>query len=466
MTTQVGRAGGVASTRGAEESPGRGGSMLVGVVGLILLVLVSPSLSSAFGSAYETWGAVILAPILVAITLPMLARQSAREDDRKLFWILVLALAFKLIGALIRHYVAFDVYGGAADAASYHNWGVELAPQLRQGDFDTVLPSLTSTDFIRFFTGLVYALIGPSRLGGFLFYSWLGFLGLFFFYRAFRVAIPEGRGRSYAWLVFFLPSLVFWPSSIGKEAWMMLTLGIATYGAARILSGASARGLFPFGLGLWLAAIVRPHIAGLLAISMGAAYFLKRPERQLGPIGPIVKMLGLAVLAVVAALLVAKADEFLQDSGIDTGPGVTSVLEQTAERTRQGGSEFAPSILESPARAPEAVFAVLYRPFLTDAHNAQSALAALEGTFLLGLTLLRLRWVLNAARSMRRISYAGFALVYTGLMILALSSIGNFGILVRQRVQLLPLFIVLLLIPPREKGEEDKNEAKAELARV
>jgi hypothetical protein len=47
-----------------------------------------------------------------------------------------------------------------------------------------------------------------------------------------------------------------------------------------------------------------------------------------------------------------------------------------------------------------------------------------------------------------------------------LSSIGNFGILVRQRVQLLPLFIVLLLIPPREKREEEEARAEAELARV
>jgi hypothetical protein len=441
--------------------------MLIGAVGLILLALVAPSLASAMGGAYGAWGAVLLVPVLVALTLPMLARQSARENDRRLFWILVLALAVKLIGALIRDYVAFDVYGGVADAASYHQWGVELAPQLRQLNFDTILPTLTGTDFIRFFTGLVYAVFGPSRLGGFLFYSWLGFVGLFFFYRAFRIAVPEGRARGYAWLIFFLPSLVFWPSGIGKEAWMMFTLGIAAFGAARILSGATARGLLPFGLGLWLAAIVRPHIAGLMAISMGAAYFLKRPERRLGPIGPIVKTLGLAVLALVAALLVVRADEFLEDSGINTGPGVTSVLEQTAERTSQGGSQFAPSILESPARTPEAVFAVLYRPFLTDATNAQSALAALEGTFVLGLTLVRLRWLLHAFRSMRRVSYVGFAFVYSGLMILALSSIANFGLLVRQRVQLLPLFLVLLLLPPREKTEdEDEQVSRGELARA
>jgi uncharacterized membrane protein YhaH (DUF805 family) len=463
MTARMARAEGISTTGGGKETTG--GSMLIGAIGVIVLVLVAPSLASAMGSAYGTWGAILVAPVLLAITLPILARQAAREEDRTLFWILALALVFKLVGALVRDYVAFDVYGGSADATHYHEWGLELAPQFRQGDFDTGLESLVSTDFIRFFTGIVYAIIGPTRLGGFLFYSWLGFLGLFFFYRAFRIAVPEGRGRSYAWLLFFLPSLLFWPSSIGKEAWMMFALGIAAFGAARILSGSSARGFVPFGIGLWLAALVRPHIAGLLALSMAAGYFLKRPERALGPVGPVVKTLGLAVLAIVAGFLVLQADEFLQESGINTGTGVTSVLEQTAERTEQGGSQFAPSILESPARTPEAVASVLFRPFVTEAHNAQSALAALEGTFILILTLVRLRWMFHALRSVRRLSYVGFAFVYTGLMILAFSSIANFGLLARQRVQLLPVFLVLLLIPPRQKEEDAGDDRETRLAR-
>src|SRR5205085_1758787 len=85
-------------------------------------------------------------------------------------------------------------------------------------------------------TGLIYAVIGPTQLGGFLVYAWLGFLGLVLFYRAFRIAFPEGDHRRYARFLFLLPSLLFWPSSIGKDAWMVLMLGIAAYGAARVLS--------------------------------------------------------------------------------------------------------------------------------------------------------------------------------------------------------------------------------------
>lgn len=83
-------------------------------------------------------------------------------------------------------------------------------------------------------TAMLYSLIGPAWLGGFLVFSFVGFWGLFFFYKAFRAGLLEGDAVSYAKLVFFLPSLVFWPSSIGKEAVMMLAIGVSSFGAAKI----------------------------------------------------------------------------------------------------------------------------------------------------------------------------------------------------------------------------------------
>jgi hypothetical protein len=42
----------------------------------------------------------------------------------------------------------------------------------------------------------------------------------------------------------------------------------------------------------------------------------------------------------------------------------------------------------------------------------------------------------------------GFALAASALFTLILSSLGNFGYLARQRVQLLPFYFVLLCTPP------------------
>jgi len=429
--------------------------LTVTAFGLALICAwVAALLALTVSQGYETSAPLFLIPVLVALSLPALMRQAHREESATLLWLLVAALVLKLGSALVRHYVAFDVYGGAADAAAYHERGVELSEAFRDGNFHTGLYSLTSTNFIRFLTGVIYTVIGPSRLGGFLFYSWLGFWGLFFFYRAFTVAVPEGRTSSYRGVVLFLPSLLFWPSSIGKEAWMMFALGIAAYGAARVLSGATLKGLAGAALGLWLAALVRPHVAGMMALALAAAYLLRRPRKELRQLAPLAKMLALSILALAALYLILRTDRFLMESGIDTAGGVSSVLTDVGERTSSGGSEFdsGPS-LGSPSRAFLGVGTVLFRPFPFEAHNLQAFAASLEGIFLLLLSLVRLPWAIAAFRSWRRQPYVVFALAYVGMFVVAFSTVANFGLLARQRVQLLPVYLVLFSIPPRKEAE-------------
>jgi hypothetical protein len=164
---------------------------------------------------------------------------------------------------------------------------------------------------------------------------------------------------------------------------------------------------------------------------------------------------GLAALVVVAFLLLSRTDDFLKRSAIHTQSGVTGVLRQTTERTEQGGSSFAPSILESPTRAPVAVVTVLYRPFILEVHNPQAFAASIETGFLLVLTLIRWRSLVAVVRSLRRRPYVAMALVYTGLFVLAFSGFANFGLLARERAQLLPMFLVLVCLPSRASDDTD-----------
>src|SRR5207244_2142554 len=123
-----------------------------------------------------------------------------------------------------------------------------------------------------------------------------------------------------------------------------------------------------------------------------------------------------------------------------------------------GGSNFSPTPATSWRRLPGSVLSVLFRPTLAEARNFQSTLAALEGTFLLVLLLLRIRWVIAALRSVRRQAYVALAFAFTGLFVVAFSSIANFGILVRQRASVLPFFLVLLSIPPKRRLFSDPEE--------
>jgi hypothetical protein len=450
----------------SQRAQQRQGGLIVGG-GILVAALITAAivLALATGSP-DASAAMLISPILILISLPILARRARLEGDRRLFWLLVAALVLKLVGAFVRYYVAFDVYGGVADAAGYHDFGVGIADRFRDGMFDTGLPDLSGTNFIRFFTGIVYTVIGSTSLGGFLVYSWLGFWGLYWFYRAYTVAVPEGRTRTYALLVFFLPSLVYWPSSVGKEAWMVLCLGIAAYGAARLMAGRTWRGLLVAGIGMLGAAQVRPHVAGLVGLALVAGYIVRSARVGQQNFALLGKAVGLAAAAILAFVLVQRTDAFLQQSAIETRQGVASVIEQTAERTSIGGSRFQPSILENPARAPIAVGTILFRPFIFEADNYQTLAAAIEMTFLFGLCIVRFRWGLHALRRMRRQPYLAFSFVYVALFIVAFSGIANFGLLARERVQMLPFFLIFLTVPPPARDEEGPTAEVAELAAV
>ncbi|MCI0633992.1 MAG: hypothetical protein L0206_08780 [Actinobacteria bacterium] len=440
---------------GNATTPGQG--LIVGF-GIALTALYVGALMYLMPRAtYDTWGALIVGPLMFVLTIPLLVRQSRREGDPWVFWLLLAALLMKLLGALLRAYVVSDVYGGEGDSLLYHSEGTRIAAGLWDGDFDTGLETLSDTDFIYFFTGLIYAVTGPTFLGGFLVYSWLGFLGLFFFYRAFTIAVPDGRRTSYALLLFFLPSLVFWPSGIGKEAWMVFALGLAAYGGARAMSGALARGVPVAALGLWLCWVVRPHVAGLMAVALVVGFVVGRVPRK--EFGRLLKVAAIVVAILVAGFMIQQAKQFLSDAGIESFGGLTGVLTQTGERTSKGGSEFDPVIVETPLDFPAAALTVLFRPLPIEADSTQALIASLEGAFLLILAVVRFRWIVAAFVSIRRRAYVAFAFVFVGMFIVAYSSIANFGILARQRVQVLPIALVLLCIQPKADRTDDTTTA-------
>jgi hypothetical protein len=378
---------------------------------------------------------------------------------------------------MVRVLVAVYVYEGSADAMVYHDYGTAIATKFRAGEFDPGLESLSDTNFIRFFTGVLYTVTGPSIHAGFLLYAWLAFWGMFYLYRAFTIAIPDGNKLSYARLLFFLPSMLYWPSSIGKEAWMLFALGLAAFGTARLLTGRAWRGLLVAGAGLYLATLVRPHVAGMAGLGLVVAYLLARPPRRLGAVGPVVKLVALVALVAVAVLLLGKTQSYLLDKGIDPAEGVNSVLAESARRTGQGGSSFAAqSVVTSPVKLPLAMVTILFRPFLFEAHNAQVAVTALESFLLLCLTISRRRSVWQAIRHPRRRPYVAFVSVYLTVFVVAFSTISNFGILARERTQLLPFFMVLLAIPVRRRApgprtvpaqrQEGRGSADRQLARA
>ena len=424
------------------------------VVGVFICLIALFFFGWAMGrTSYDTFGAALICPVLVLLTIPLVMRSARRDGDPVLVRIVMLALAVKFAGALVRYSVAYDLYGGTADAYTYHILGSQLAHSIRQGHF--VVPSAQiGTQFIVVLTGLAYAVVGSTKLGGFFLFAWLGFLGQYLFYRAFRIGFPAGDMRRYALLVFFLPSEVFWPASLGKESWMTLMLGIFAYGAAKML-GRRHGGFLWVAVGLWGAGAVRPHVA-LIGIAALCVVYPFRRARAEHAANPAVKAAGLLALTVAALLILQKSNSFFGVQALDPQT-VTKVLQTTATQTSIGGSAFTPHLASNPVNFPIAFVTVLFRPFPQEAHNFQALLAAAEGVFLMALIMFSFARLRALPKLALRHSYLLFSLVYVLAFVFAFSSVGNFGILVRERVQVLPFLMVPLCVPAVPKPQHKKG---------
>jgi hypothetical protein len=354
------------------------------------------------------------------------------------------ALFLKLGASLARYWTAFVFYEGVADAAGYDGDGVAYAPLLRAGIIPELPDDLIGTPFIGVVTGVVYALSLPSVFVGYLVFSWIGYWGLFFAVLAYLRTFPDGYGKRYAALVLFLPSLLFWPSGLGKEAWMMFGVGLAMYGTARLLQG-SLIGLLPLAVGLAATAMVRPHVTALIVGGILVASVV-RPARVTTPLTPVVKVVTVAAAAGLMVYAVQAAAEFVGLDDLDP-TAVQSQLEGINENTSQGGSEFEGAFTTSITGIPWALVTVLLRPFPYEAGGLLPLLTSFEGVLLMVLVWRYGRPLLRLPRYLRRHPYVTFCVTYVLFYAVVFSGFSNFGILARQRSLVLPAFLVLLALP-------------------
>ncbi|MGH9209394.1 MAG: hypothetical protein ACRD2C_01785 [Acidimicrobiales bacterium] len=405
--------------------------------------------------SYDIWGGLVLGPMLGALTLPLM-RRIVRRDDPAMVNLITLAFLVKMVGTVLRYMVTFNVYG-YGDSSEYHDSGSRLAHAFWGGTFSEALsvevPDLIGTEFIRLTTGLLYVVTGPTLFGGFVAYAVLSFWGLFFFYRALRTAFPDADYMRYAKLLFFLPSLLYWPSATGKEAWMLFTIGLATYGVALILRHNPLG--YPYaGFGIAGTAMVRPHITALVLASLLVAYVLRRRSWRESRWGPFGKWAGIAVLLAAGGFMIGQVSTFFKLDELDS-QSVDTVLSETDRRSSQGGSEFESVQPSSPAGYPMAVVTVMFRPFPWEAPNSQALSAAFEGFVLAGVCAVSWRRLIRVPGFIFRVPFLSYCVAYSAMFVFAFSAINNFGLLSRQRTQLLPLVLVLLAVPPPRIDDGD-----------
>lgn len=388
------------------------------------------------------------------------------RDREWLPQIIMWGFAAKAFGALARYYMAADLYGGG-DAFGYHGRGVAFARIWRSLSVPSFEASGEGTAFTEVVTGLIYAIYTPAMRGGFLMFAFIAFLGQLLFYAAFRPWLQDSALKRYAFVMMFFPSIVFWPASVGKDALMIFFIGLATLGISRLLRKFELGGLILAGLGLYLTAQIRPHIAMMLALAAALAFvFMKRTA---GPARGIKRLipLALALIGVVFAWSAFSSDFGVSLEGTADTQDPAAFLDRVSNQTAQGGSEVSGGVVTSVTDLPAATLKVLFRPLIHEGTSMAILVSSVEGTLLLILVV----WKLPAAWRNRSMIRANplllLSIIYTGGFVIAFSSMLNLGIIARQRVQVLPFLLALLVTLgwPREDEDEMKPEPKRQQRR-
>jgi hypothetical protein len=397
----------------------------------------------------DLWVPLLVLLVLTAVSVPMIRLASGRPIDSRLRKILLVAFALKMLCTFPRYAMNEVVYGGSADARAYHDAGQVFRDNALDGELTIEGSELSAfaeeTRFVGYATGVLYLGIGASQMGGYLVFAWLSWVGLMCAFSAFRVAYPKAPPYLAAGLIFFLPSTLYWPSSIGKDALMVLGLGLVTLGVTRLLVAARPLlGLLWLSMGAALVLQVRAHL--LLIALVGAAVALLARNAAVAPTRTAIlgRIALLVALVPVLVLGLSRMDDMFGSTKDGGSFSVTAALDKASGQTSIGGSAFEAQAVTSPIDLPVATINVLYRPFIFEASSVPALVSALEGTLLLGLTIAGARWLWRIGPAMYRNPLAAYCGGFVLAFVFAFSNLGNAGILARQRVQMFPILMLLV----------------------
>ena len=387
--------------------------------------------------------------VLAAVFALVAALASARVPTW-LKHLLILALALRVVGAFVRHFVLFEIYGGVGDAVLYFDMGQLYANRLARLDFGMFLNPWEwehgrwwGTNFVYYVSAFVQLLIGPTMRGEFLAFGLLSLVGLLVLgLRAARTSAGLDAG-AYLLFLWAWPSLWFWPSGLGKDAIVMMGLGLATAG---YLGNGKRVGWLLLALGLAAIFAIRPQVAAVVVVALMLAQWLSFKE---GWTLPRVLQGAFFLAVVVGVGWWASRLVGIGEVGVE---GVQNYLAQKAGDSAVGGADIG-AVGFGPLSVPMALINVWLRPFLWEAHNPLVLASGLEMVALWGLFWHRRRHVGAALRDWRRSRLLRLAIPFVLLYSVLLGlSLANLSIISRQRIFIFPfLFALLAWEAPGEK---------------
>jgi hypothetical protein len=396
----------------------------------------------AFGAS----GAAIAVMIAIGTLVISAVGRTMRRDVDALWlakWVTLGFLA-KMVGTFARYYMVMYLYG-AGDSLRYYSQAVQFAEIWKSGQIPPLSGSGSlGTQVVETVTGGLFAIATPSLLGGFVLFAMISYLGQLGLYAAFRRWAKPHQLKPYAFLVLFLPTYAFWPSSIGKDSLVVLFLGLSAYFIARLLESFELRWVLPVVLTLGGLGLIRIHVAALVALALVGTVIISKLRIGSGFLAKGRKFITFAVASAAVVLAVSLIPDIVGLELNATGD-IVPFTEEITRRTSEDGTVASGNPVRSIVDLPDALSLVLFRPFIFEATQVQHVLAAGETTLILLLAVWKLPAMIRNWGQWRRNGYLVFCTLYTLGFAIVFSVVRNLGIIARQRGQVLAFFLAVVI---------------------
>lgn len=371
------------------------------VYGLIVIVL--------------TW---LLASSLIQRNLVLRRLKAEKSFVQKLFF-------YHLILAMV--YYAYALFNPSDSIAYYNKVLINLRGENWMDFYGT------STTFIEWVGYPFIKFLGFSYEAIMALFSFFGFLGMFFFFLFFlekRRSDVSFMGFPLLYLVFLLPNLHFWSSSFGKGSLIFLGIGMIFYSLNSIKDR-----FFLIILGGLLVYHVRPHIMMVILIAIILAYTFSWKNFNIAT--------RLVVLILAGITLYFVYQEVLSLVGIEQELLLTDSFNLTHRASELSKATSGVDITNY--SLPVQLFTFLYRPLFFDAPGFLGIIVSFENVLLLVLT------VFFIYKGGLKFLLTGDFLVKTAFLSFLTTSIalaqiaGNLGLAIRQKSQVMLLFLFVIM---------------------
>jgi hypothetical protein len=362
-----------------------------------------------------------------------------REGESWPGYPLIVSLALKLLIVFVISPIYYDHYA-MNDSNAYDKLGMQFAAHLRQGQW-VPLHTYFNQSIYSYLTGVVYALFGPSRYLMEVINALVSTLGLYFFYKGFKLVLVPHHLKLLTLFICLWPSLLLWNSLHLRDPWLFLSIGLFTYGSALGMGATWLRSLILLGISLVGMLLFRSYVA---AVAFAAAMplivlfkpFLTGRRASLARWGGMVLFIVLGMLVFVASARLATGSQTLS----------YEVFEQFYNLLATGGSALPPIHFSSwwdlLAYLPQGILTILFRPFPWEAYNLPGLLASVENALLFVLLVLSLPQWPQLLRREARALWPAWAFLMLLVVVLAPFE-GNLATIFRQKAQLMPFLLAL-----------------------